>query len=817
MEVLHFFTVLISFVFQFSSAAHIEAVTPLQSLTDYGNTTTTLISPTQIFELGFFSPGNSKNRYLGLWYKRKPETIVWVANRNNPLTGSNGELTIKGGSLVLLNSTRSIIWSANVSSNAASSPVALLLDTGNLVLQEQGIKTHDVYIWQSFDYPTDTQLVGMKLGWDLKTGFEWYLTSWKSADDPSTGDVTYRISVVSGLAQSVLAVGSARKFRTGIWNGVRYSGMEEQFQSVYKILHTFNEEETYITMVSTIDSVISFRKVNRSGSLQHLVLQNGSSEWATMYSFPADQLCEHYGYCGPNAVCTNSGSYAVCKCIEGFTPRSQEEWMVLMWSKGCVRKTPLDCREGEGFVKVAAVKLPDLIEFWFNKSMSLKDCKDACLKNCSCQAYANSDVRNGGNGCLMWFSDLVDVREKHVKGSDDDLYIRLSSSEIKSISDGNKKKKLHTIFWASLSLGTCIFGVALWCKTWKLCNRLKGKSNVEDVDLPTFDLATIIAATNNFCTENMIGAGGFGPVYQGQLSTGQEIAVKRQSKDSEQGLNEFKNEAELIAKLQHRNLVALLGCCIQKEERILIYEYMPNKSLDHYIFDGERCMTLPWNKHFDIIRGIARGLLYLHQDSKLQIVHRDLKASNILLDNNLNPKISDFGLARTFRDDEKEARTRRIVGTYGYMSPEYAIDGKFSVKSDVFSFGVLLLETVSGKKNRRFKHPDHYHNLSGHAWLLWNEGKALDLMDACFEDSYIESQVLRCIQVALLCVQRFPYDRPTMSSVVFMLENDGAVLRQPKEPGFFIERSPNDECSTSRIEEDSHSVNVMSVTITSGR
>ncbi|KAK4798207.1 hypothetical protein SAY86_030533 [Trapa natans] len=259
---------------------------------------------------------------------------------------------------------------------------------------------------------------------------------------------------------------------------------------------------------------------------------------------------------------------------------------------------------------------------------------------------------------------------------------------------------------ASISLCIIIIGVFLFCRR-KQRKSIQSNVEIEDeiktAESLQYDFAIISAATDNFSEENKLGQGGFGYVYKGKLDNGKEIAVKRLSRGLGQGEQEFKNEVLLVARLQHRNLVQLIGFCLSGEERLLIYELMPNSSLDRFIFDPVKSRHLDWERRQKIIGGVARGLVYLHEDSLLRIIHRDLKASNVLLDADMTPKIADFGMARLVLMDETHAATSRIVGTYGYMAPEYALYGQFSVKSDVFSFGILVLEIISGQKNNHFQ------------------------------------------------------------------------------------------------------------------
>ncbi|KAK3424089.1 LOW QUALITY PROTEIN: hypothetical protein EUGRSUZ_F00871 [Eucalyptus grandis] len=490
-----------------------------------------LVSTGQSFELGFFSPGNSKNRYFGMWYKISPETVVWVPNRDKPLTDSHGFLTFShDGDLVLVNQSKSVVWSSNLS-RVVKNPVAQLLDTGNLVLRENSSLNCDDYRWQSFDHPSDTLLPGMKLGWDVKIGFERCLTSWKSKDDPSPGDYTFRLNI-NGLPRFEL-LGSGKIYRTGPQFGIQYNGSSMASNPVIKPLFFYGENQMYLLYEVSKSEFIIRLLTNHTGWLQLYVAN---------------------------------------------------QWDLFNRSGGCTRRIPINCTKEEGFVKLANVKIPDLLEFWLNNNMSLEECEAECLKNCSCTAYANSDVR-GVSGCLLWFGSLLDVKEYKEDNYGQALYIRLPKSELDFVHNSAKKKRMVIAILMS-AIAALFLSATVYCH--QIQNRIiksKGsKIKEEDVDLPLFDLATIVNAMNGFSEDSLIGAGGFGPVYKGNLFTGQEVAVKRLSRDSRQGLEEFENETILIAKLQHRILVGLLGCCMERDERILVYEYMQNKSLDYFIF-----------------------------------------------------------------------------------------------------------------------------------------------------------------------------------------------------------------------------------------
>ncbi|KAJ1700793.1 hypothetical protein LUZ63_000572 [Rhynchospora breviuscula] len=801
------FILLLSTFFLFSLCTSRDTIT-LDAPLSYGDT---LLSSGGVFTLGFFTSNNMK--YLGIWYTQIiQQTVVWVANRDNPMLDSTGVLSLNtnGSILQLQNGSAKVFWSTSPLNRVTA--VARLLDTGNFVLMDNNTS---IISWQSFDYPTDTLLPGLKVG--LIMGQPRFLTSWTSSDNPSSSNYTIKLDS-AGFPEYFILDRSKRVYRTGPWNGRQFSG-EPEMETDSKLTFVFvsNPNETYYTFYVNDTSLISRLVLNQS-FLQRYV--SDGSGWTLYWSLPRDQ-CDNYAQCGPYGVCNlNSSNVPDCTCLAGFIPESEKQWDLRDTSAGCIRRTGLNCTS-DGFIRISDVKLPETTNATVDSTVGLEDCRNRCLKNCSCTGYSNLDVSNGESSCMMWFSDLVDIRQ--FNGGGQILYYRVAGSDVPAASNASEKRKTTNaaIIVISIILGLVIlasFGYLVrrmkrkkkglrqtsFELAWSLAHEHDGvldegsRSQGNLSSLPLYDVNVIFSATNNFSPSNKLGEGGFGTVFMGELDGGNRIAVKRLGNFSTQGLDELKNEVILIAKLQHINLVSLLGCCIKGEELMLIYEYMENKSMDTIIFDKAKSSQLNWQKRFEIIKGIARGVLYLHQDSRLRVIHRDLKASNVLLDKHMNPKISDFGLARIFGTDDTKSHTNRVVGTYGYMAPEYAMDGIFSVKSDVFSFGVLVLEIISGKKNRRIFDTEPSSNLLSYAWTLWKDNKSLELLDTSIsKNSFHREEIMRCIQVGLLCVQDRPDDRPDMSTVVLMLNSRDAILPQPKQPGYFSDRVTSDAKSLS--------------------
>ncbi|XP_038894415.1 G-type lectin S-receptor-like serine/threonine-protein kinase At4g27290 [Benincasa hispida] len=773
-----------------------ESIKAEQSIDD----TQFIVSAAHKFELGFFNePKSSNNKYLGIWYKGIPNNaVVWVANRDNPIVNSSATLKFKeDGNLVVVDQTGEAFWSSN-SARSVRNPVAQLLDSGNLVLRDSDSSSED-YEWQSFDHPSDTLLPGMKLGWDSKTGLNKKLT---------TGEFILSVDI-DGLPQLAIRKGNKTIVKGGPWFG--HGGPKGSQDYVANFVYNASFEISF--SFTDLTSGPSRLVLNSAGSLVHYAWRNEENDWHTSFTLEAEG-CNDYELCGNFGVCSSSVT-ASCSCLDGFEERTTQNF-----SDGCVRKDPEICGKGEGFKMIRDVKWPDstgdLVKMKLGSGL---DCQMECLTNCSCLAYGVLKIPNVGPGCVSWFHKLIDISFVRDVGSGEDLYLRVAASELET-KKKSKKKLIVGVVVPTISVMVFLALISLFIIRNK--RRSRGNNEVAAIETPIQEnelempISTIEVATNHFSISNKIGEGGFGPVYKGRLSCGQEIAVKKLGESSEQGLQEFKNEILLISQLQHRNLVKLLGFCIHKQETLLIYEYMPNKSLDYFLFDVQRRCLLTWPMRIQIIIGIARGLLYLHRDSRLRIIHRDLKAANILLDGEMKPKISDFGMARMFGETQMETKTKRIVGTYGYMSPEYAIDGCFSFKSDVYSFGVVLLEIISGKKNKGFFHPEHQLNLLGHAWNFWSEGRAIELIDDTLVGHVQEFEALRYINIGLLCVQRRSEERPIMSSVLFMLENDEMQLILPQKPGFYEERFIYDYDSSLGDQLTSISNNV-TVTLVDGR
>ncbi|CAL5411098.1 unnamed protein product [Camellia sinensis] len=774
LELLILFFSCICFKFSIS----IDTITLTQPINDRES----IISSNKVFQLGFFSLVNTTNHYVGIWYNNIPvRTVVWVANRDRPLIDSSGSDDIQRWESSGFEWAKRVIWSSNVPNSMVNSS-ARLLDSGSFVLVDN---SNGRTTWGSFQYPSDSFLEKMTLTSHGSTGEKILLKSWENPSDPSIGS-----------------------FSAGPWNGQIFIGVQHMTSLYGDGFNVVDNKEGTVSVSFTYanESVLTYIFLNHDGALMQMGWTQGKQEPEVDWLAPKTD-CGIYGKCGPFGSC-NSKDSPICSCLRGFEPKHVDEWNRGNFISGCVRRIYLQCERNssnscqeskrDGFLKLTTMKVP-VFAVW--SPVLSNECENQCLKNCSCTAYAYYD----GIGCMLWSGSLIDIQKFSSDGAD--LYIRVAYSEL------NKKRDLKLVIAISVIVGSIMISICsyfIWMVMVKqrvpnleLVSGFKKKSNemlpfkkrspehstevpfednlnqVKLEELPLFKFEKLAIATDEFNWTNKLGQGGFGLVYKGKFPDEQEIAVKRLSRSSEQGLEEFMNEVVMISKLQHRNLVRLLGCCVEAKEKMLVYEYMPNKSLDAFLFDPQKQKLLDWSKRFDIIEGIGR----------------------------------DFGMARIVCGDEHQANMRRVVGTYGYMAPEYAMQGSFSEKSDVFSFGVLLLEIVSGRRNTSFYNDEKSLSLLGHAWKLWKEDNIVLLIDPMISYQDFRSEILRCVHVGLLCVQEFAIDRPTISMVLSMLNSEISYLPTPKQPAFTqTPKNLSSQQSQSRC-----SRNEFTVTIVDGR
>jgi hypothetical protein len=332
-----------------------------------------------------------------------------------------------GGRLVILDGNNDTVWSS-AAPTVGNVTAAQLLDTGNLVLSADGSGSGPSVAWQSFDYPTDTLLPGMKLGVDTRAGITRNITAWRSPSDPSPGDVTFKL-VIGGLPQFFLLRGSTRVYTSGPWNGDILTGVPYLKAQAFTFKVVYSPDETYYSYFIREPSLLSRLVVDGAATqLKRFSLNNGA--WNSFWYYPTDQ-CDYYAKCGPFGYCDTDRS-PPCSCLPGFVPRSPDQWSQREWSGGCVRSTNLSCDGGDGFWVVNRMKLPQATDATVYAGMTLDQCRQACLGNCSCGAYAAANNSGGvGVGCVIWTVDLLDMRQYPIVVQD--VYIRLAQSDIDAL------------------------------------------------------------------------------------------------------------------------------------------------------------------------------------------------------------------------------------------------------------------------------------------------------------------------------------------------------------------------------------------------
>ncbi|RCV23559.1 hypothetical protein SETIT_5G016100v2 [Setaria italica] len=699
----------------------------------------TLVSKNGEFELGFFSPGDNIHFFLGVRFKKMPSTSpnFWVGNRV-PITDlSASALEVFGGSLCIKEAGASLWCSSGVAVGPSPpAAAAVLLDNGNLVVMDRANSFR--ILWQSLDYPGDSLLPGARLGFDRDTGSNISMTY---EHYPNNGSISVDQSRRNGFVLTTDGLDSLGTFPDWM--------VTSQDNGSSLVLNRPNPNVTEFLQLHL--GQVSLKRWSEDSAAAN------RSGWVARWTFPSD--CKSSGFfCGSFGVCTSNGK---CTCLDGFEPRYPVEWGLGSFVTGCSRSLPLSCEtngqteHGDSFILID--KLQGIPYYSQNDlAESGEDCKQACLSNCYCVAYVYD------SGCNLWYDKLYNVsfasRPPYSK-----VYVRWGSKL--PAKNGLHKRAILLSVAGFIALASMILILAL---LWRYRRDLFTCRKFEvEGSLVFYSYGQIKRATRNF--SDKLGEGGFGSVFRGTMpGPGSTVIAVKSLKGHGHADKQFRAEVQTVGVIKHTNLVRLLGFCVKGDMRLLVYECMPNGSLDSHLF-SESSSLLNWDLRYQIALGIAKGLVYLHEECEDCIIHCDIKPENILLDEEFCAKISDFGMAKLLGHEFNSALTT-FRGTMGYLAPEWISGQPITKKADVYSFGIVLLEIVSGRRTtKRLKSGNHrYFPLYAAAQV--NEGNVLCLLDSRLEGNANVKELDITCRVACWCIQDEKDDRPSIGQVVRMLE-----------------------------------------------
>jgi hypothetical protein len=779
----------LAYCFPFSSATLRHTMEQGTSLT-VERPEEVLTSPNGVFSAGFHSVGG--NAYcFAIWFNHpslqsRNRTIVWMANRDQPVNGRRSKLSLlKTGNLILTDAGKFTVWATNTLSN--SSVKLSLNDTGNLILHA----LEGVSLWQSFHFPTDTLLPQQLLTRNTK------LVSSRSQSTYSSG--FYKLFFDNDNLLRLLYDGpessSIYWFDPWLvnWDAQRSTYNKSRI-AVLDSLGNFSSSDDFTAVSADYGAVLHRRlTIDYDGDIRVYSWKEEEETWVISWQ-AIQKPCMIHAICGANSICSYvAGSERKCSCLPGYYMKNHTDW-----SYGCEPGFDLSCNKNEsGFLQLSHIQFYGY-DYGYFPNNTLHECKTLCLQLCDCIAFQFTFFTDRGfANCYPKTLLLNGYLSPDFNG---DLYLRLPESNLLSYTNSVVEYSLDcpsegTVVTTVKSRGNGTLEFMLWFAcgvggleiiciilVWCLLIRTRQSSGADKqgylaaVGFRKYTYAELKKATKGFSEE--IGKGGGGIVYKGVLSDNRVAAIKRLN-ETNQGEGEFLAEVSIIGRINHMNLIEMWGYCAEGKHRLLVYEYMENGSLAENLFSN----SLDWKKRFKIAVGTAKGLAYLHEDCLEWVLHCDVKPQNILLDSNYQPKVADFGLSKLQkRGNLKNSSFSRIRGTRGYMAPEWVLDLPITSKVDVYSFGIVVLEMVTGKGPTEGVHVLDCKGETEHRrlvkWVRENRNRAAtnamtswleEMIDPRMEGKYEMGKMEALVRVALQCVDEDRDARPTMSQVIEML------------------------------------------------